>query len=67
VQLSFKNTTDKDYELLTIIADFPQNDYEKDFEGRATYEQDVTDLGHQMMGWPEVRIEKDQKDKKCQG
>jgi hypothetical protein len=43
-----------------------ENNYEKDFDNRATYENDVTGLGHQMMGWPEVRIEKETEET-CKG
>ena len=50
-----------------ISSDFPENNYETNFEGRATYEEDVTGLGHQMMAWPEVRIEKDRDEQTCSG
>jgi len=42
--------------------DFPINNYEEKFTDRANYDDDVTDLGHEIMGWPDSRIkESDEK------
>lgn len=35
--------------------DFPINNYEEKFADRANYDDDVTDLGHEIMGWPDHR------------
>ena len=55
------------FKRVKFCSDFPENNYERNFEKRATYEEDVTDLGHEMMGWPEVRIQKNEDEKICHG
>ena len=34
--------------------DFPENNYEVNYEGRATLLENVTPLGRKLMAWPEV-------------
>ncbi len=45
--------------------DFPKNDYEVDYRGRATPE-DLTEIGRAAMGWTSQDEEQNTKEKSCQ-
>ena len=48
--------------VIACFSDFPENNYEVEFSNRANYQDDVTDLGHKMMAWPEVRIQEEKEE-----